>query len=81
MDFYKPTRIVRRLAGIGRMGIAVNTYYDWANPKSPRYKPDLPKLVKIGGAGSSASGFIDSDLDGYINRLDKQHGRCEGDLQ
>jgi prophage regulatory protein len=81
MNLEKSPRIIRRLAGIGRMGIAVNTYYDWANPKSPRYKPDIPKLFKIGGPGSFASGFIDSELDGYINRLDNQHGSCEGGLQ
>lgn len=79
MNSDQPTRIVRRLAGIRRMGIAIATFYDWASPLSPRYKPDLPKLVKIGGAGSFASGFIEAELDGYIQGLDNQH-RSKGGL-
>ena len=66
MNSDKPTRIVRRLPGIRRIGIAVATYHDWASPMSPRYKPDLPRLVKIGGAGSFASGFIEAELDAWI---------------
>lgn len=74
MNSEQPTRIVRRLPGIRRIGIAVATYHDWASPMSPRYKPNLPKLVKIGGARSSASGFIEAELDAYLQGLDHQNG-------
>lgn len=62
----KPLRLVRRLEGFRRLGIAASTYYDWANPKSARHKSELPKLIRYGGTAGMA-GFFEPDLDAYIS--------------
>lgn len=65
-----PLRFVRRLEGFKRLGIAPATFHDWANPSSPRFKPSLPRLRKMGGTSQgSASGFIEDELDVFINSL------------
>jgi len=62
----KPLRFIRRLEGMKRLGLAPSTYYDWSNPKSPRYKASLPKLVRYGGT-RGMTGFFEDEIEKFID--------------
>ena len=40
-------------------GIPNSTYYDWADPKSPRHDPTLPRQIAL---GIKSRGFILSEV-------------------
>jgi len=58
-------KIIRMRESAARLGIARSTLYDWQNPLSPRYDNSLPQRVKL---GLSAAGFIEEELDAWIDR-------------
>lgn len=60
-------RIVRRREAATRLGVSRSTLYAYGDPKSPSYKADLPKPLRLGGI----VGFIDHELDAYVGRLMK----------
>jgi len=61
----KMAKIIRMRESAARLGIARSTLYDWQNPLSPRYDNSLPQRVKL---GLSAAGFIEEELDAWIDR-------------
>lgn len=44
-----------------KLGIGKSTLYDWIDPKSPRFKPDFPKRVKMG----VSTRFVESEITAY----------------
>lgn len=58
-------KIIRMNESAARLGIARSTLYDWKNPLSPRHDSSLPRRVKL---GRSAAGFIEEELDAWIDR-------------
>jgi hypothetical protein len=60
--------LIPRLEGIRRLGISVSAFEDWSNPRSPRFKPDLPKLHNWPGQ-SRAKYFRSDELGEFIDRL------------
>lgn len=44
-----------------KLGISKSTLYDWLNPKSPYFKPDFPKRVKMG----VSTRFVESGITAY----------------
>lgn len=63
-------RIIPILEGAKRLNRGRSTLYDDLNEKSPRYKPDLPKPVRMG----SSVGFIEHEIDDYIRGLMQARG-------
>jgi prophage regulatory protein len=51
--------------GLRRLGLRRGRYYDWANQKSKRYRPDLPKRVKIGASNF----FLEEDIVRFIRAM------------
>ncbi|HCI96264.1 AlpA family phage regulatory protein [Providencia rettgeri] len=54
--------ILRAKSVIKKLSIGKATLYDWLNKKSPRYKPDFPKKVNLGGI----VGWIEHEIDLWI---------------
>ena len=52
------TRILRTKDIIDMLSIGESTLYDWLQHKSPRYKSDFPKPIKIG----SKNAWLESDI-------------------
>jgi prophage regulatory protein len=48
--------------GLRRLGLLRGRFYDWSNKKSKRYRPDLPKRVKIGASNF----FLEEDIERFI---------------
>lgn len=46
---------------LDKLGISKSTLHDWINPKSPRFKPDFPKRVKMG----VSTRFVESEITAY----------------
>ncbi|MGX2974433.1 helix-turn-helix transcriptional regulator [Ursidibacter arcticus] len=44
-----------------KLGIGKSTLYEWIDPKSPRFKPDFPKRVKMG----VSTRFVESEITAY----------------
>lgn len=53
-------RIIRPRAAAEKLGIGLPTLWNWA-----RSKQDFPKPIRLSG---SASGFIESELDAWLER-------------
>jgi len=51
------------------IGICKVKYFYSTNPDHPRYNPDMPKGVKIGGYRNSRIFFRKSDVDAYVDKL------------
>ncbi|WP_293392127.1 AlpA family transcriptional regulator [Nevskia sp.] len=56
--------IIRRRQLESRIAVSRSTIYDWINPRSPRYKPDFPKPISIGGG--AAVGWVASEVDQWL---------------
>lgn len=46
---------------LDKLGIKKSTLHNWLNPKSPHFKPDFPKRVKIG----VSTRFVESEITAY----------------
>ena len=51
--------------GLRRLGLRRGRFYDWADKKSARYRPDLPKRVKIGASNF----FLEEDIVRFIRSV------------
>jgi len=56
--------ILRRQDVEARTGLSRSTIYDWINAKSPRYKPDFPKPISLGGG--AAVGWVEAEIEGWL---------------
>jgi Predicted transcriptional regulator len=65
-----PLRIIPVRVAAARLNKGRSTLYTWIDEKSPYYKPDLPKLVRLG----SSVGFIEHEIDDYIRGLMQVRG-------
>jgi len=48
------------------LSVSRSTVYNWMNPKSKYYRPEFPKPIKI---STSAIGWLESDIQGFIDGL------------
>lgn len=55
--------IIRMSQMVKKIKASRSTLNDWQNEKSPRYKPDFPKKIKL---GSSMVGWLESDVDEWL---------------
>ncbi|MGV7196354.1 helix-turn-helix transcriptional regulator [Xanthomonas axonopodis] len=69
-DTNQPLRIIPVRVTAARLNAGRSTLYAWIDEKSPYYKPDLPKLVRMG----SSVGFIECEVDDYIRSLMQARG-------
>lgn len=44
-----------------KLSISKSTLHDWLNPKSPNFKPNFPKRVKMG----VSTRFVESEITAY----------------
>ncbi|MGH8049293.1 MAG: helix-turn-helix transcriptional regulator [Arenimonas sp.] len=58
-------QILRAKEVQSRIGIGRSSIYDFLNQKSSRYDGTFPKPIKL---GTSAVGWIESEVDGWILR-------------
>lgn len=56
-------KVLRMPAVEQKMGVSRSTFYDWLNPKSPRYDPTLPRPKPL---GKKSVGWIESELDEWL---------------
>lgn len=48
-----------------QLSIGQSTLFDWINPKSPRFKEDFPKPIRIG----RCTFFSQSEINSYLANL------------
>ncbi|MEM0554019.1 MULTISPECIES: AlpA family phage regulatory protein [Aeromonas] len=48
-----------------KIGMSRSTFYDWLNPKSPRYDPTFPRPKHL---GKHSVGWSESELDEWLLR-------------
>lgn len=63
----QPTTLIRPAEFRRRLGISKSTEHDWRNPSSPRYRPDFPCPVNLGGGRSVA--YVESEADNFIRAI------------
>ena len=56
-------KVLRMPAVEQKIGMSRSTFYDWLNPKSPRYDETFPKPFKI---GQSSIGWFEHDVDSWL---------------
>jgi prophage regulatory protein len=55
-----------------KIGLSKSAIYDRLDPKSARHDPTFPKPVQLGNGKNSPIGFIDSELDEWLNKQIKK---------
>ncbi len=58
--------ILRRQEVETRTGLSRSTIYDWLNWRSPRFKPDFPKPISLGGG--AAVGWVESEVETWLQQ-------------
>ena len=58
-------RILRRPEVQQRLGIARSTLYAYLDRRSPHFKPDFPRPIRLG----ATTGFIEHEVDRYVLSL------------
>lgn len=51
-----------------KIGLSKSAIYDRLDPRSTRHDPTFPKPVQLGNGKNSPIGFIDSELDEWLNK-------------
>ncbi|WP_353230794.1 helix-turn-helix transcriptional regulator [Pseudomonas qingdaonensis] len=46
-SFSPSDQLVRAVACASLLNISKSAFYDWTNPKSPRFKPDFPQRIRL----------------------------------
>lgn len=60
------TCVLRLKAVMRRTGLSRSTLYSLMNPKSKYYDPTFPKRIQLTGRVGGAVGFIESELNQWI---------------
>lgn len=63
VPFQTSVTILRRKQVEARTGLSRSTIYDKINRKSPRYDPNFPKQISLGG---DAVGWIEAEVVAWI---------------
>ncbi|MGU5731609.1 AlpA family phage regulatory protein [Aeromonas jandaei] len=58
-------KVLRMPAVEQKIGMSRSTFYDWLNPKSPRYDPTFPRPKHL---GKHSVGWSESELDEWLLR-------------
>ena len=61
------SRILRLKEVMAKIGLSKSTIYDRLNPKSPRYDASFPKPIKLGSSKGGSIGWLEADVDNWIN--------------
>lgn len=68
--------ILRRRQLEERIQLSRSTIYDKLDTNSPRHDPTFPKPIKL-GPGSSAIGFIESEVNAWLDRQILARGQAQ----
>lgn len=60
-------KVLRIPAAKDKLGISRSSIYDRLNPRSKRYDPTFPQLVRL-GPGARAVGFVERELEDWLAR-------------
>src|SRR5689334_663269 len=60
-------KVLRFPAVRDKLGISRSSIYDRLNPRSPRYDPTFPRLVRLGPT-ARAVGLLERELDDWLAR-------------
>jgi prophage regulatory protein len=62
------TKSILRLSSLQeRVGLSRSSIYDRLNPGSPRFDPNFPKPIALGGgARTRAIGWVEAEVDAFI---------------
>ncbi len=66
--------IIRKYLVPGKLGISKATFHLWLNPKSPYFKPTLPKEICLGG---NSKGFWEFELDAWLDARMSERNKQE----
>jgi len=76
-----PPRIIRRKQLEARLGLSRSTIYGKLinNPNRPNeYDPTFPKPIRLGGDNSRAVGWLESEVDAWLNaQIEKSRSEAE----
>ena len=61
-----PVKIIRLPELRVRLGVSGSSVYNWLDPKSPQHIPNFPKQIRI---GKKAVGWLESEIDTYLENL------------
>ena len=59
-----------------RLGLSTAAVWYKASPKSRHYRPDFPKPLKV---SANVTGWLESEVNDYINRLAESRQKGEQD--
>jgi predicted DNA-binding transcriptional regulator AlpA len=62
---HTPATLLPFKEGLRRLGLKPTRYYDWADKNSPRFRPELPRRLKIG----VSSFFLEAEIERFILSL------------
>ena len=65
--FRSPPVLLRRPQVLAKLGIARATLYQWLDPKSPQYVPDMPQPIKL-SERSRCCYWLEEEVDLFIQR-------------
>lgn len=60
------TAIIRPKQAAAMFGVSLSTVWNWNNPKHKQFRPDFPKPIKV---SANATGWLQSELEGYLQKL------------
>lgn len=61
-------QILRMPKTIQKIGLSKSAIYDRLDQNSPRHDPTFPKPVQLGNGKNSPIGFVESELDEWLNK-------------
>ncbi len=64
-----PATLLPFREGLRRLGLRRGRFYDWSSSKSARFRPDLPRRVKIG----ASSFFLEEDIERFIRSVVREN--------
>lgn len=62
---FRPLVLLRRPQVLAKLGIARATLYQWLDPNSPQYLPDMPRPIKL-SAKSRCCYWVEAEVDQFI---------------
>jgi prophage regulatory protein len=76
-DLQNPLMLLRRPQVLSKLGIARATLYQWLDPKSPQYVPDMPRPIKL-SERSRCCYWLEEEVDLFIQRRVTQVRQSQG---